>query len=156
MQLMAWVLLRWAFSFRVKLLTDSLYCMLVFVTVLTCCFQVPMLLPCLPTGAQLLGFAMPQPCGVYPWQAYVSWWWSVAHDRTALSGCSFHCAKKGGASCYPFSCSLAIPSKSWGIQLGGIGRVTNPSPFPTWWGGVFFSRLCSTQWHGKLQICGGC
>ena len=36
------------------------------------CFQVPMWLPCSEMGAQLLGFAMPHPYGVYPYQAYVS------------------------------------------------------------------------------------
>ena len=75
-----------------------------------------------------------------------SWWWSVAHTRSALSGCFFHCFE-WCSSCYSFSCPPAIPSIWWGIQPWELGReLPNPYTFPTWWGGVFFSRMCS-PWY---------
>ena len=59
----------------------------------------------------------------------------------------------GGAFCYSISCSPAIPSIWWCIPLWGLGRESpNHSNFPAWWGGVFFSRFCSIQWHGWLWI----
>ena len=61
-----------------------------------------------------------------------------------------------GASCYLFSCLSAIPSIWWGIQLWRYSMESpDPSAFPIWWGAVFFFRLCSIQWHGQLQVCGG-
>ena len=102
-------------------------------------FQVPCWMPYSPMGAQPLGFAPLQPFGAYPWQAYVQpgdghWptpgMYIVAAPSTTLSG---------GASCYSISCSPAIPSICWVIQLWGLAESPNPSAFPTWLGGVFLS-----------------
>ena len=40
--------------------------------------------------AQSLGFVPLQPLGVYPWQKCATCWWSLAHTRSAQSGCSLH------------------------------------------------------------------
>ena len=58
------------FFFNVECPTDFL--ILVYVTVLTFCFPVPLWLPCAPMGTQPLGFVPLQSCGAYPWQAYMS------------------------------------------------------------------------------------
>ena len=40
------------------------------------------------------------------------------------------------------------PSHSINMMVHQLGRESkNLSYFPTWWGVVSFSRLCSTQWH---------
>ena len=66
----------------------------------------------------------------------VSWWWSAAHARSALSGCFSHFFQDGGASCYTFSCPQPV------YHYGQYRALETPDPsaFPTWWGGVFFSR----------------
>ena len=51
-----------------------------------------------------------------------SWCWSLAHTRSALRGCSFHCFEKVIALDCLFSCPTAIQSIWWGIQLWGLAE----------------------------------
>ena len=60
----------------------------------------------------------------------------------------------GGAFCYSFSCA---PTIWWGIQPWGLCRESpDPSAFPTWWGGVFFSRFGAIRWCSRFWFCYGC
>ena len=100
-------------------------------------------------GAQPLGFAPPQPFGVYPWQAYVQpgdghlptpHTHKVAAPSTTLNGESLLLLNL---------LFLANPSIWWSIQPWRLGRESpNPSTFPTWCGGVFFSMVNSESVMG--------
>ena len=80
------------------------------------------------------------------WGICATSWWSLAH--TGMHRVAAPLPWVGGALCCSISCSPAIPSIWWGIQLLGLSRESsNPSTFPAWWGGVFFSRFGSIQWH---------
>ena len=106
-------------------------------------------------GAQPLGFAPLQPleltCGrhmsnlvmvIGPHQVCTVW---LLHPLPWV----------GGAFC-SISCSPAIPSIWWDIQLWGLGTESpDPPAFLAWWGGIFFSRFGSIWWHGWLWICNG-
>ena len=114
-------------------------------------------MPYSPLGAQLLGLAPLQPIGAYPWQAYVQpgdgHWPTLGMHRVAAP---FTTLSRGGPFCYLISYSPTTPSIWWDIHLWGLDREpSNPSAFPAWWGGVFFSRSGSIQWHGQLWICDG-
>ena len=83
---------------------------------------------------------------------YASWWWSMAHTRSAQSGCSPSTFWVGGASWYSFSCSPVIPSILPGIQHWQLGResVTQSLCLPKMVGrGLPFP---STKWHSWLWI----
>ena len=91
--------------------------------------------------------------GVYLWQAYVQ-----PADHQPMPGMHRVAAPfttlSRGAFCCSVSCSPAIPSIWWGIQLWGLGRESpDPSLFSARWGGVFFSRLGSIWRHGWFWIC---
>ena len=105
-------------------------------------------LQCSPTGAQLLRFAMPQHYGVYPWQAYVP----PGDDLWPMSGMHWVAATSTALSSGVLHTNhLAVfkPFHVYGgaYSSGGLAESHFASAFPTWWGGVFFSRLCSTQYH---------
>ena len=51
--------------------SDLSFLILMSAMVFAFCFQVPMCLTCSPRGAQVLGFAPPQPFIEYPWLAYM-------------------------------------------------------------------------------------
>ena len=128
------------FLFQVEPPTNALYYMLLSVMVFAFGFQIPMKLPCSPMVAQPLGFATLQPFGVYPWQAYVPpcdgpWLMLEVHQVLLLP---LFCV--GGASYYSFTFTPAIPSIWWGVQLWGLAESPYATAFPTWQGGVFFSR----------------
>ena len=71
-------------------------------------------------------------------------WWSSVHARNALSGCSLYCFKLGSLML------LSQLSSSHSSQYGGVysmgvlAQSPNPSTFPSWWGGISFSRFSST------------
>ena len=91
MPIMPWVP-RWVFFFRVELATD--FITLLSVSLFACCFQVHMWLPCSSMGTQPFGFITPHYFGVCPMKGIcASWYWSMAHARSTLSGFSFHCFK---------------------------------------------------------------
>ena len=144
------------FFFRVDPPTILYILCLVSVLVSAFYFQVPGWMPYSPMGVQPLGFAPLQPFGVYLWQPHA---WPgdghqstpgihrVAAPSTTLSGEAF---------CYSVCCFPTIPSILWGIQPWGLGSESpDPSAFPTWWGGVFFSRFGAIRWHSWLWICDG-
>ena len=95
---------------------------------------------------------------VTPWSIHIagistSLWWSKAHTRNGLSGCSSTVSSRGRLLLH--SCPPAIPTIWWSIQLERLGRESpNPTAFPSWWGGIFLSMFGSTWWHDQLWICG--
>ena len=137
------------FSFRVESPTILFFICLVSVLVYAFWFQVQCWIPYSPIRAQPLGFPPLQPFGAYPWQAYVQpgdghqptlGMQRVATPSTALS--------HGGTSCYSISCPSAIPTIWWGIQLWGLGRVTQSLHIPCMVGrGLLFLRFSSMWWH---------
>ena len=153
---MPWVLVRWVFSFKVEPSTSSLCCMLVLIMVFTFCFQSSMKLPCSPRGLSHWGL-----------QCHNLMEFTLGRHMCLLMMICSPCQEGtkwlllplflvGEASCYSCSCSPATPSKCWGIQVWQLdGGSPNSSVFPTLWVGVL-SRLCCTQWHGCLQVCGRC
>ena len=95
-------------------------------------FQVPCWMQYLPMGAQPLVFAPLQPFGIYLWQAYLQpgdgHWPTPGMHRVAAPSTTL---SRGTPFCYSISCSPAIPSIWWSIQLLGLGRESpNPSTFP--------------------------
>ena len=51
---------------------------------------------------------------------------------------------------------LLCPNHWWGIQPWGLHRESpNPSTFPMWWGGVFFSRFGAIRWCSRFWFCYG-
>ena len=66
-----------------------------------------------------------------------SWWSSVAHTRSVLSGCCFHCFEYWGALYYSFS--FPQPFSVYGriTAQGTWQRVTQSVCLPPWWGWVF-------------------
>ena len=134
------------FFFRVEPSTILYIIYLVSVLVSAFYFQVPCWMPYSPFGAQPLGFAPLQPLGVYPWQAYVQpgdghqptpGMHRVATPSTTLSRGSLMLLS------LLFPCH---PIYMVGHTALGVGRESpDPSAFPTWWGGIFFSRFGSIQ-----------
>ena len=117
---------------------------LLFILVYAFCFWVPCYMPYSPMGAQSLGFAPLQPFGAYPWQTYVQpgdGHWSspgmqiVAASPTALS--------RGLPSATQSAVLQPFILYGGAYSFGGLVESPNPSIFPAWWGGVFFSRFCS-------------
>ena len=131
------------FFFRVEPPTVLYIICLVPVLVSAFYSQVLYWMPYSPLGAQSLGFTPLQPFGVHPLQAYVQpsdghWPTPEMHRVAAPSSTTLSM----GAFCCSISCSPAIPSIWWGIQLWGLGRESpGPSSFPAWWKGVFFPGL---------------
>ena len=116
------------------------------------CLQVPMWLSFPPVGAQTLGFVSLQPLQFILGRL-------VPHGDslwpTDGAQSAFFSQYLGRGSFM----LLIQPSPSHvinmvDIQLWLLGRVTQPLCFYYMVGWVFFSGLCSTQWHVWLQICG--
>ena len=141
--IMPWV--PWVdFFFRVEPPTVLYITCLVSVLVSGFYFQVPCWMPYSPLGTQPLGFAPLQPLGVYLWQAYMQpvdghqptpGIHRVADPSTTLS--------RGGLlllnQLFPNH-----PIYMVGHTALGLGRESpDSSAFPTWWGGVCFSRFGS-------------
>ena len=69
---------------------------------------------------------------------YASSWWSLAHVRSVPSGCFCHCFELGG---FMLLIQLFPSCLNRGVySFAGSAESPDPSAFPTWWGGVFFSR----------------
>ena len=76
-----------------------------------------------------------------PWQAIcASWWWSVAHTRSALSGCSSHCFEYREPHSTNWDGSKPFQQYGGAYSFGAFTESLDPSASPTWWGGIFFSR----------------
>ena len=126
---------------------------LVLVKVFTFCFQVTMWLPCSSAVAQLLGFVMPQSYGVYPWQAYVH----LADGQWPTPGVYWVTASSTASWRWSFMLLIQL-SPSHSIYMvghtafGAWQESPNPTTLHTWWGGIFFSRLHSTQRHRQPGI----
>ena len=81
----------------------------------------------------------------------VSWWWSKVQTRWLLP---LLLQVKGSLVLLSKLSSSHSGNLVGHTALGTQKIVPNPSAFPSWWRGMFFSRFGSTWWHGWLQICG--
>ena len=87
-----------------------------------------------------------------------SWSWFMDHARGALSSCSLHCFELRGCLILML---ITLLSSTYSVSMvghrasGAWKRATWSFHLPTWWGGVFFSRFVTTQWHTWLRICCG-
>ena len=153
MPTMPWVLLRWVFSLRVELSTDSLYLVSVMVF--------------------LFVFRCLHGCHVHLWGFSH---WTLHHCRSFMCTLGRHMyllmmARGPCQECTEWlliplfwvggfmlliQLSPAIQSIWWEYSFGGWTESPILTAFPTWQGRVFFSRLCSPWFHGWLQICDGC
>ena len=129
------------------------YICLVSVLVSAFYFQVPRWMLYSPMGAQPLGFAPWQPFGVYPWQAYVQpgdgHWPTPGMHRVAAPSVTL-----GRGEPSPTHSAMCQPIGGV-YSLGGFIESPDPSAFPTWWGGVFFSRFGAIRWCSWSWFCYG-
>ena len=108
MPTMACVLHRWVFSFRVEPPTNSY-------VIIWVCYGVCILLPgshvtvMFTNGGSNVGVCHTTSLWSKPLEGIcTNWWWSVAHARYVLSGCTSQLLCVGASSCYQFSCPPAI------------------------------------------------
>ena len=101
-----------------------------------------------PMGAQPLGFAPLQPFGVYPWQAYVQ----PGDGQRPTPGMHRVAAPTPTLGrVEPSATHSAVPQPIGEVySLGGSIESPDPSTFPTWWGGVFFSRFGAIRWCSHI------
>ena len=147
---MPWILFKWVCLS--ELIFPLIYlCMLVFYIVSAYYFQIPLWTSFSPMEAQPFGFTPPQPFGEYLLYASVH---SGDGPRPTL-GMHWVAAPYPGLSRGVLMLLLSCPSATlawWsGNQPLGLGREwPDASTSPTWWGGIFFSRLGSTTWHDSI------
>ena len=134
MPIMPWVLTG-RFLFQ-----SLLYYILVSVLVSAFYFQVPCRMPYPQWGLNHWGLHHCNPLEFTPWQAYVQC--GNGHQPTPgmqRVAAPFSTLSRGSLMLL----SLLFPSHPIYMMghtaLGAWQRVTQPSAFPTWWGGVFFS-----------------
>ena len=110
------------------------------------CFQVPCWMLYSPMGAQPLGFASLPPFGGYLCQAYVQPgdgnWPTPGIHRVAAPSTALRMGE-------PSAMQTGVPQPSYlygeAYSFRGLAESPDPSAFPAWWGGVFFSRFGSIQ-----------
>ena len=153
MPLMPWDLLRWILSFQSWALLPIHY--FVYWCFLWCLFSA-FKFPC---GCHAQGSTVRVCNATTLWSIPLAdkcttWWWSVVQASSALSGCSLHCFEWGEV--HTTYSAVSKPFHLYGrtYSSGSLSESPNLSVFPTWQGGVLFSRLYSNQWHGQLWICG--
>ena len=106
----------------------------------------------LTSGAQSLGFTPPQPFIVCPWQAYVQLHLVHGLYQECTMWLLLPLLLVGGSFMLLTQLSTSQSINMDGhVALRAFQRVTHPSAFPTWWGGVF----SSTWWHSQYWIYGG-
>ena len=129
------------FLFQRLLPINFFYRMLVYVLAFVFCFQVFMWLPCLPMGAQPLGFASVQPFGVYLWQAYVP----PGNDLLPMAGVYKVAAPPTTSSRvehHTTHVAVSQPFQQYDrtYSFGSWAESPNPAAFPIWQGLVLFFR----------------
>ena len=97
-------------------------------------------------GLNHLGFALLLPFVTYPWQTYVQ------PDDGHLPTPGMHRVSAPSMALSrgePPATQSAVPKlfQLYGgaYSFGGLAESFNPSTFPAWWGGIFFSRFGSIQ-----------
>ena len=124
-RLMPWVHIRWVF-FRVEPSTN--FIMLVLPAVFAFYFQGLMWLPFLPVGAQPLCLHQTQPLdNIYDCHMCIL---MLIHSMQRVHLVATPSAALSGSLCYSNSCSPAIQSFQWDIQLWGLDIATQSLCLP--------------------------